>query len=104
MHPGQLGVDVVALRVMGADVTGAAATLRGAVRATGSGLAPAVQPGCSAGAAAQAAEKAWVADLERLTARLDQLGRRMSEAADTYRATDQAGADELRRSGPPGVL
>jgi uncharacterized protein YukE len=103
MQPGQLGVDAVALRVMGVDVTGAAATLRGAVRAAGSGLAPAAQPGCTASAAAQAAEKVWAADLERLAVRLDQLGRRMTEAAETYRATDQAGADELHRIGP-GVL
>ncbi|MEU8656580.1 type VII secretion target [Actinoplanes philippinensis] len=103
MQPGRLGVDVVALRTLGSDVAGAAATLRECVTASGSGLAPAAQPGSAAGTAAQAAEKAWSASLERITARVQQLGRKMTEAADTYQVTDQAGADELRRSGSAGL-
>lgn len=103
MQPDLLRVDVAALRVMGADVTGAAATLRDTVKATGPGLAPAAQPRSAAGAAAQAAEKAWATDLDRLTAQVDRLGRKMTSGADSYRATDQAGADELRHSGS-GVL
>ncbi|MEU8655650.1 type VII secretion target [Actinoplanes philippinensis] len=99
MQPGQLGVDVVALHVMGADVADAAATLRGAVKVAGPGLAPADQPGSAAAAAARAAETAWSANLDRLTARVERLGRKMTTAADSYRATDQAGADELRRAG-----
>jgi uncharacterized protein YukE len=99
MQPHLLTVDVAALRAMGAEVAGAAATLRATVKATGPGLAPAAQPGSAAGTAAQAAQKAWAADLDRLTAQVDQLGRRMTEAADSYQAADQAGAEDLRRSG-----
>ncbi|MBO3742445.1 type VII secretion target [Actinoplanes flavus] len=99
MQPDLLRVDVAALRTMGTDVTGAAATLRATVEAAGPGLAPAAQPGSAAGTATQAAEKAWVTDLNRLTAQVDQLGRRMTKAADSYRAADQAGADDLRRGG-----
>ncbi|WP_423244635.1 hypothetical protein [Actinoplanes campanulatus] len=90
---------MAALRVMGSDVIGAAATLRKTVKAAGSGLAPAAQPGSAAGAAAQAAEKAWSADLDRLTAQVDQFGRKMTNAAETYQVMDQAGADELRAAG-----
>lgn len=99
MQPGQLGVDVVALRVMGSDVADAGVTLRNAVKASGPGLAPAGQPGSAAGMAARAAETAWVANMDRITARVERLGRRMAGAADSYQVTDQAGADELRRSG-----
>jgi hypothetical protein len=99
MQPNMLRVDVATLRVMGTHVTDAAATLRQAVDATGPGLAPVAQPGSAAGTAAQALEKAWVADLDRLAARVAQLGRRMTEAAGSYRETDQAGAADLRRSG-----
>ncbi|SDT66876.1 Excreted virulence factor EspC, type VII ESX diderm [Actinoplanes derwentensis] len=99
MQPGQLGVDVVALRVMGSDVAGAAVTLREAVAATGAGLVPAAPPGSVAGLAAVAAEKAWSAEWERLTVRADRLGRKMVAAADSYQSADRAGADELRRSG-----
>lgn len=101
MQPGQLGVDVVSLRVMGTDVAGAAATLREAMKAAGPGLAPAAQSGSSAEAAARAAETAWSASVSRLTVRMDRLGRKMTDAADSYQGTDQAGADELRRSGSP---
>ncbi len=103
MQPGQLGVDVVALRVMGSDVAGAAATLREAMSAAGPGLVPAAQPGSSAGTAARAAEAAWSASLSRLTARMDRLGRTMTDAADSYQVTDQAGADELRRGGSRAI-
>jgi hypothetical protein len=99
MQPGQLEVDMVALRVMGSDVADAAVTLRKGVKAAGPGLAPAGQPGSAAGVAARAAEIAWVANLDRLTARVDRLGRQMTGAADSYQVTDQAGADRLRRSG-----
>jgi uncharacterized protein YukE len=99
MQPGQLGVDVVALRAMGADVTSAAATLREAMQATGPGLAPAAQPGAAAGSAAMAADKAWSAALDRMITRVERLGRKMADAADSYQVTDQAGADGLRRSG-----
>lgn len=99
MQPELLKVDVVALRAMGTEVAGAAATLRAAARAAGPGLAAVTGPGSAAGVASQAAQKAWTADLDRLTARVDQLGRSMTTAADTYQATDQAGADEMRRSG-----
>ncbi|GIE77500.1 hypothetical protein Aph02nite_34500 [Actinoplanes philippinensis] len=103
MQPGRLGVDVVALRTLGADVAAAAATLRECATASGSGLAPAAQTGSAAGTAALAAEQAWSVGLERLTVRVQQLSRKMTEAADTYQATDQAGADELRRSGSAGL-
>ncbi|SDS51050.1 type VII secretion target [Actinoplanes derwentensis] len=99
MQPGQLGVDVVALRVMGSDLAGAAVTLLEAMKAAGTGLAPAAQPGSSAGTAAQAAEAAWSASLDRLTGRVERLGRTMTDAADSYQVTDRAGADELRHSG-----
>ncbi|GLW32522.1 type VII secretion target [Actinoplanes regularis] len=99
MHPSGLEVDVEALRGVGRDVAEAAATLREAMKAAGSGLAPAPRPGSAAGAAAQKAEKAWLADLRRLTGQADEYGRSLTTAAQTYRATDQAGADELRRSG-----
>jgi hypothetical protein len=48
---------------------------------------------------AQAAQKAWTEDLDRLTARLAELGRKMADAADGYQVADQAGADDLRRGG-----
>ena len=99
MQPGQLGVDVVALRVMGSDVTGAAATLRAAMPGSGSGLAPATQPGTAADVAARAADTAWSAALDRLTARVERLGRTMADAADRYQVTERTGADELRRIG-----
>lgn len=100
MQPGQLGIDVVALRVMGADVTGAAATLREAMRAAGSGTAPATQPGTAAGLAARAADKAWSAALDRLTARVERLGRKMTDAADSYQVTDQGWTADV--PGGPG--
>jgi hypothetical protein len=99
MQPEQLGVDVVALRVMSSDVIDAAATLRKPANAVGAGLAPAGQPGSAAGAAARAAETAWAANMDRIAARVDRLGRKMASAADSYQVTDQAGADELRRTG-----
>ena len=99
MQPGQLGVDVVALRVMGSDVAGAAVTLREAMKAAGSGLAPAARSGSSAEAAAQVAEAAWSASLGRLTDRVQRLSRTMTDAAGRYQVTDQAGAEELLRSG-----
>lgn len=99
MQPGQLGVDVVALRVMGGDVIQAAVTLRESMRAAGSGLAPAAAPGSAAGSAALAADKAWSVALDRLASRVDRLGRKMTDAADSYQVTDQTGAEELRRSG-----
>jgi hypothetical protein len=99
MQPGLLGVDVEALRVMGVDVAEAGATLRQTVKAAESGLAPAVQPNSAASTAAQAAEQAWLAALSRLTGQVDQLGGNMTKAAQSYQATDQAGADGLRRSG-----
>jgi uncharacterized protein YukE len=99
MQPGLLGVDVAALRALGSDVAGAAATLRETVKSTGPGLAPAVQPGSAACTAAQAAQKAWSADLDRLTARLAELGRKMADAADGYQVADETGADDLRRGG-----
>ncbi|MDI6097234.1 type VII secretion target [Actinoplanes sp. NEAU-A12] len=102
MQPDLLRVDVVALRVMGRDVIDAAATLRETVKATGPGLAPPAEPGSAAATAARAAEKAWLTSLNRLTVQVDQLGRKMTRAADSYQATDQAGADELRPSGSPG--
>ncbi|WP_328460189.1 hypothetical protein OHA21_29155 [Actinoplanes sp. NBC_00393] len=98
MQPDLLKVDVAALRVMGRDVTGAAAMLRSTVQAAGPGLAPPAEPRSAAGTAADTAQKAWAADLDRLTAQVDQLGRKMTDAADSYQEADQAGADELRRS------
>ncbi|GIE79327.1 hypothetical protein Aph02nite_52770 [Actinoplanes philippinensis] len=98
MQPSQLGVDVVALRIMGSDVAAAAVTLRQAVKAAGAGLAPAGQPGSAAGTAARAAETAWMATMDRITARVDRLGRKMTGAADSYQGADQAGADEFRYS------
>jgi uncharacterized protein YukE len=99
MQPGQLGVEVDTLKALGAEVAGAAATLRATVKATGPGLAPPTVAGSSATVAAQAAQKAWSADLDRLTASLAELGRKMAAAAETYRVTDEAGADDLRRGG-----
>jgi hypothetical protein len=84
---------------MGSGVADAAVTLRRGIKAAGSGLAPSGQPGSAAGVAARTAETAWVASMDRITARVDRLGRKMAGAADSYQVTDQAGADELRRSG-----
>jgi hypothetical protein len=99
VHPRGVEVDVEALRGVGQDVAEAATTLRETVKAASSGLAPALRPGSTAGAAAQKAEKAWLADLRRLTGQADDYGRSLTTAAQTYRATDQASAGELRRSG-----
>ncbi|GAA2712532.1 type VII secretion target [Actinoplanes palleronii] len=96
----QLRVDVEALHGAGQDVTAAAATLRATLTTAGSGLAPAPRPDSTAAAAAQKAEKAWLADLRRLAGQVDEYGRSLTAAATTYRATDQASADGLRGSGP----
>ncbi|MEU4422867.1 type VII secretion target [Actinoplanes sp. NPDC024001] len=99
MPPGQLGVDVVALRGIGTEVAAAATTLRQATEAAGSGLAPAPGAGSSAATAAQAAEKAWLADLRRLTGQVTEFGESLIRAAQEYQARDQANADNVRRSG-----
>ena len=99
MQPGGLEVDVGQLRGIGARVAEAATTLRSAVKTAGSGLAPAPQPGSAAATAAQAAEKAWHADLQRLTGQVDDYGKSLIAAAQSYQATDEATAHRLRRSG-----
>jgi uncharacterized protein YukE len=99
VHPGGVGVDVEVLRGVGQDVAAAATTLQEAVKASGSGLAPASGRGSTAGAAAQKAEKAWFTDLRRLTGQVDEYGRSLTTAAQDYRATDQASANDLWRSG-----
>ncbi|GGR52256.1 hypothetical protein GCM10010168_83800 [Actinoplanes ianthinogenes] len=77
----------------------AAATMKNAVKAAGSGLAPAPRPVSTATTAAQAAQKAWLADLRRLTGQADEYGTSLITSARTYRATDQSNAHELRSSG-----
>lgn len=99
MQPAQLGVDVDALGGVGTEVAAAATTLRDTVRTAGTGLAPPAGSGSAAAVAAQAAEQAWLADLRRLTAQVEAFGTHLTEAARDYRATDQAGADGLRRGG-----
>jgi hypothetical protein len=99
MQAGLLGVDVEALRDTGAEVTAAAGVLRDAVTAAGPGLVPDGQPGSAAAVAAQTAEKAWLADLRRFTDQLTAFGASLTQAARDYQATDQAGADQLRRGG-----
>lgn len=94
-----LDVDVAALRVMAIEVAGAAATLRETGKTAGAGLAPPAEAGSTASTAAQSAEKAWLPELERLTARVDGLSRTMTTAADSYEAADQANADGLRHTG-----
>ncbi len=100
VHPWSgLEVDVEALQGAGHDVADAATTLRETVKSAGSGLAPAPRPGSTAVAAAQKAEKAWLADLQRLAGQVDDYGRTLTTASKDYRSTDQASADELRRGG-----
>ncbi|GAB1690759.1 hypothetical protein KRM28CT15_25620 [Krasilnikovia sp. M28-CT-15] len=99
MQPGGFEVDVEALRGIGKSVAGVAATLREAVKAAGSGLAPTGLSGSAAAAAAQAAEKVWHADLRRLTGQVDDCGKSLVSAAQEYRATDEANAHKLHRSG-----
>ncbi|MEV4640397.1 type VII secretion target [Actinoplanes sp. NPDC049548] len=99
MQPGGFEVDVEALRGIGRNVVRVAETLREAVKAAGSGLAPAGQSGSAAAAAAQAAEKVWLADLRRLTAQVEECGKSLVTAAHDYRGTDEANAHGVRRSG-----
>jgi uncharacterized protein YukE len=99
VQPGGFEVDVEQLRGIGARVAQTATALRSTVKAAGSGLAPPSRPGSAAAAAAQAAEKVWLADLQRLTGQIDEYGKSLTTAANAYRATDQANAHVLRRSG-----
>ena len=99
MQPGNLEVDVEALRGVGQNVTDVAATLRETVKRSGSGLAPASRSGSAAGIAAQEAQEVWLAALQGLTGRVEEYGRSLAAAALDYRATDHANADGLRRSG-----
>lgn len=99
MQPGQLEVDVDALRGIGTGVAEAARTLQDAMKATGTGLAPTTGTPSAAATAALAAEKAWLAGLSRLTAQIEAFSRDLTAAARDYRVTDQASADGLRRSG-----
>ncbi|NIL57578.1 type VII secretion target [Salinispora arenicola] len=99
MHPSQFVVDVDALESIGAKVAEAAGTLRESVKAAGAGLAPPPQAGSAATAAAKAAERAWLADLHRLTEQVDGYGAKLTASAHTYLLSDQANAERLRRSG-----
>ncbi len=99
MQPGDLAVDVEALRGVGQTVARAAASLRQAADAAGSGLAPPPGAGSAAGASAQRAEEVWLATLRGLAGRVDGYGTELTTAARDYRATDQENADDLRRSG-----
>ncbi|GAA0479679.1 hypothetical protein Aca07nite_87430 [Actinoplanes capillaceus] len=99
MQPGNLEVDVEVLRGVGKSVADVATTLRETVKGAGTGLAPAAQPGSAAGIAAQEAREVWLAALQGLSGRVEEYGRGLTTAALDYRATDQANADGLRRSG-----
>ncbi|GAA4601052.1 hypothetical protein BJY16_003744 [Actinoplanes octamycinicus] len=88
-----LGVDIEALRGIGAEVGAAATTLR---KLPAQGLAPAPRPGSSAAVAAQAAAKAWLADLRRLTADVTGFGARLTDAARDLETTDRENAGDLR--------
>ncbi|WP_231956769.1 MULTISPECIES: WXG100 family type VII secretion target [unclassified Actinoplanes] len=100
MQPLVLQVDVEALHGAGQDVAEAAATLQQTLKSAGSGLAPAPQTGSTATAAAQKAETAWLADLQRLASHVDEYGRTLTTASKKYRSTDQASADALEANGP----
>lgn len=99
VQAGDFEVDVEALRGIGRNVAGVAEALREAVRAAGYGLAPAGPSGSAAAAAARAAEKVWLADLRRLTGEVDKCGKSLVTAARDYRASDEASAHGVRRSG-----
>jgi uncharacterized protein YukE len=99
MQPGNLEVDVEVLRGVGQDVADVAETLRETVKGAGSGLAPAARAGSAAGAAAQEAQQVWLAALQGLSGRVEEYGKSLTTAAQDYRATDEANADGLRRSG-----
>ncbi|MEU4164800.1 type VII secretion target [Actinoplanes sp. NPDC026670] len=99
MQPGNLEVDVEVLRGVGRSIADVAATLRENVTAAGSGLAPAARPGSAAGAAAQEAQQVWMAAMQGLSGRVEEYGNSLTTAAQNYRATDEANADGLRRSG-----
>ena len=99
MPPEELEVDVEAVRGVGKAVTHAGGTLREAVTAAGSGLAPPPAPNSAAGAAAAKADDLWLAALQRLVGRIGEFGTGLTTAAQDYRATDQENADDIRRSG-----
>ncbi|BEL05818.1 hypothetical protein Q0Z83_040090 [Actinoplanes sichuanensis] len=99
MQPGNLEVDVEVLRGVGKNVADLATTLRETVRAAGPGLSPAAQPGSDAATAAREAQQVWLVALQGLSGRVEEYGTSLITAAQDYRATDQANADGLRRSG-----
>ncbi len=99
MQPGNLEVDVEVLRAVGKSVADVATTLRETVKGTGTGLSPAPQLGSAAATAAREAREVWLAALQGLSGRVEEYGRSLTTAAQDYRATDQANADGLRRSG-----
>ncbi|MEU8238738.1 type VII secretion target [Actinoplanes missouriensis] len=101
MQPGRLGVDVEALRGIGAEVRAAAGVLRDAVTAAGAGLAPPARPGSAASAAAHAAREAWLTELRLLTDETAAFGDGLTEAASGYETTDGDNAGDLRRGGHP---
>src|SRR4051812_1028335 len=92
-----LGVDTEALRTISADTTAAATALR---KLPAQGLAPGSQPGSAATIAAQAAEKAWLADLHRLADAVASFGTVLTAAAARYATGDDANADDLRSGAP----
>ncbi|AEV83134.1 hypothetical protein ACWT_2113 [Actinoplanes sp. SE50] len=94
-----LQVDAEALGGIGRNVADAFTTLQGAVTASGARLAPAPWPVSAAATAAQAAEKAWSADLRRLTGEIDEYGRSLTAAAQTYQGTDRDNAHDLHGGG-----
>ncbi|GLY00651.1 MULTISPECIES: type VII secretion target [Actinoplanes] len=96
MPAGDLEIDAPALRNVGKDVTGAATTLRDAVKAAGTDLKPGQGTASTAGAAAAEAETAWLTMLRRITGEVDTFGTGLTTAANDYEDADETNAQDLR--------